>query len=88
MKRGKMAYFLKDLGNGAGSSGPLSATVKDKNIDYHCPPKVGYCIQVGPLCIGGTVEPMQTDEVLEILLKMPNFVRFRTATSTYEWWEK
>ena len=83
-----MAYFLRRESDGAGSSGPLSAIVSGRNIDYHCRPKIGYCIQVGSLCIGGRVEPMQSEEIVEILLETCNFVRFRTEKYTYEWWEK
>jgi len=83
-----MAYFLRRESDGAGSSGPLSAIVKGKYIQYHCEPTVGYCLRVGPLCIGGRVEAHQTDEITDILLSVRNYVRFSTATSIYEWWEK
>jgi len=83
-----MAYFLRRESDGAGSSGPLSAIVKGKFIEYHAEPRVGYCLRVGPLCIGGRVEAYETDEITDILVKVRNYVRFSTATSIYEWWEK
>ena len=87
-----MAYFLKRFGDGAGSSGPLSAAVwyenREECIQYHASPRVGVSMRVGSLSIGKENVAWQTSPVEEILLEVRNYVRFRTANSVYEWWEK
>lgn len=78
------SYILKRETDGAGFYGPLSAIGEE----YHAVPRIGVQLSVGVLCFGGKEKPHTTDKIVEILYKTQGYVRFRTETHIYEWWEK
>jgi hypothetical protein len=84
-------YSLVREGDGAGDSGPMSMMLfpgaDNSKASFNERPTIGGVIRVGSLT-GRTFEAQdwwQTSIIEEILEDTPNFVRFRTRNSIYEW---
>jgi hypothetical protein len=93
-----MPYSLRRTRDGAGDSGPMSMAIvptidmdtnKICNVDYehNARPRLGVAMRVGSI-IGRTYAPQdwwQTTLITQILEDTPDYVRFTTGNSEYEW---
>jgi hypothetical protein len=87
-----MKYSLRKLSdNPVGDSGPMSMLLWLENdeikTEHNARPRVGAAIRVGSF-IGRTFSRQdwwQTSTIQEILVDQPEYVKFRTTNSVYEW---
>lgn len=88
-----MQYSLRRESDGEGDSGSMSAAViwtddsPYPELEHDARPRLGVAMRVGSIC-GRTFAMQdwwQTTPITEILTDEPNYVRFRTKNSIYEW---
>ena len=86
-------YKLRRTRDGAGDTGKLSVSLKyDENkqlVEGPSRPTVGYALRVGAwrATTFGNDTYWTTTYVTEILEDTPDYVRFKTGNSEYEWWQ-
>lgn len=88
-----MTYSLRRTRDGAGDSGPMSEAIVPKpeggypDIEVAARPRVGVAIRVGsPYARSYQAQDWwMTTVITEILEDEPEYVRFKTGNSEYEW---
>ena len=86
-------YNLRREHDGAGDSGGMSLALwkegEELKMEHNARPVVGVAMRVGSIVARSyyAQDWWQTSLITEIIEESENYVRFRTRSSVYEWWE-
>lgn len=96
--RNNMLYSLSRISDGVGDSGRMSTAIipvyhpdtgdmLSVEYEHNSRPKIGAALRVGSPFAGTftTQDYWTTTLITEILVDLPNYVKFKTTNSVYEW---